>query len=213
MSCRWFLCIYRMAFSSFVQMLPLYLPFCGWKCVLGTLCHWFLPLAWPWLLLSELVGNFPSPFGDWSRRPWGLHVETVFAIAALCLHVWDLHQVSILYKLLPRYSACGVDCGAHGHMSCIKMKAAWCGPNEHTNYHTSWGPEFLKTLNCRGVRHLWSTWILHKIVDKHCYRTLAFFGARVPIYLFMPRGFLCFCFPDILGPLAWGPRFPGAVPR
>ena len=147
-----FLCIYRMAFSSVVQMLPLYLLFGGQKCALGTLCHWFVPLAWAGVLLSELVGNFPSPFGDRSRRPWGLHVETVFAIAALCLHVWDLHQVSILYKLLSRYSACGVDCGAHGHMSCIKMKAAWCGTNEHTNYHTSRGPEFVKTLNCCVVR-------------------------------------------------------------
>ena len=76
-----------MAFSSFVQMLALYLLFGGRKCALGTLCHWFVPLAWAGLLLSELVGNFPTLFDDWSRRPRGLHVEPVFAIAALCLHV------------------------------------------------------------------------------------------------------------------------------
>ena len=27
---------------------------------------------------------------------------------------------------------------------------------------------------------------MDKIVDKYCYRTLGFLGARVPIYLFMP---------------------------
>ena len=53
--------------------------------------------------------------------------------------------------------------------------------------------------------------MLDKTVDKHCYRTLVFLGARVP------WGFLCFCFLrkriicDPLGPLAWGPRFGSAT--
>ena len=74
----------------------------------------------------------------------------MFAIAALCLHVGDLHQVSILNKLLSRHSGCGVDCGAHGHV--YQNESGMMFPNEHTNYHTSCGPAFLKALNCRVVR-------------------------------------------------------------
>ena len=156
--CRCFLCIYFLRLKvCFVNLMPL-------------VCATGLALAVAFRACRQF---------SWSV--WWLVTQTVRAACRACVCncvkpacmrlASGIKSVQVIIITLFRIESrlrCGMD-------TCIKMKAAWCGPNL--------GPAFLKTLNCRVGVHLWSTCMLDKIVDEHCYRTLVLLGVRVPIFV------------------------------